>query len=93
MKRSALIRHLTSERRRLLDGDVKNNYTVILELGDDGWWAATCPEVPGTIGQGRTADEAESDLGTSIDFMLDTLRKDAEREMSPSAVRRPANFG
>jgi predicted RNase H-like HicB family nuclease len=28
--------------------------TVIFEPGDDGWWIATIPELPGAFCQGRT---------------------------------------
>ena len=62
-------------------------FTAIFELGDDGWWAATCPEIPGTVGQGRTQDEARADLASSIEFMLEYLRDEGLRKMAPSAER------
>lgn len=72
---------------------MKNEFTVILEFGDDGWWAATCPEVPGTIGQGRTPEAAQEDLGSAIALMLQVLREEALESASPSALRRTATFG
>ena len=44
-----------------------NKYTAILTYNpDDGWWTATCAEVPAAIGQGRTCDEARDNLGEAI---------------------------
>ena len=31
--------------------------TIIFELGQDGWWIATIPEVPGAFSQGRAMAE------------------------------------
>lgn len=66
---------------------MKNEFTAIFELGDDGWWAASCPEIPGTVGQGRTQEEARADLVSSIQFMLEYLRDEAIKEMGPQAQR------
>jgi hypothetical protein len=34
------------------------NLTVVYENGEDGFWIATIPEVPGAVFQGKTKDEA-----------------------------------
>ncbi len=68
-------------------GSVKHEFIAIFELGDDGWWAATCPEIPGTIGQGRTQEAARSDLASSVQFMLEHLRDEAVKNLAPSAQR------
>jgi predicted RNase H-like HicB family nuclease len=33
-------------------------YTAIYERGEDGWWVASCLEMPEAITQGETIDEA-----------------------------------
>ena len=35
-----------------------NDFTIIFEKGEQGWWMATIPEVPGAISQGKTQAEA-----------------------------------
>lgn len=66
---------------------MKNEFTAIFELGDDGWWAATCPEIPGTVGQGRTQEAARVDLASCIESMLEYLRTEGIKKMPPSAER------
>jgi predicted RNase H-like HicB family nuclease len=55
-----------------------NKYTAILMHNpDDGWWTATCAEVPAAIAQGRTADEARENLKEAISLVIDTQRSSA----------------
>ncbi|MEW6636876.1 MAG: type II toxin-antitoxin system HicB family antitoxin [Actinomycetota bacterium] len=56
-------------------------FTAIFERGEDGWWVATCPEVPGAITQGQTIEEARENLKDAIELMLEVMREDAEREL------------
>ncbi|MBI1757439.1 MAG: type II toxin-antitoxin system HicB family antitoxin [Fimbriimonas ginsengisoli] len=42
--------------------------TIVIEPGDQGWWIATVPEVPGAVSQGRTEKEAR-------EMVLDCLRE------------------
>ena len=37
-------------------------FTIIYEMGQDGWWIATIPEVPGAFSQGKTKDEARENV-------------------------------
>ena len=46
-----------------------NSYTAIIDQ-DDGWYVATCPEVPGAIGQGRTKQEVLENLTDAIALVL-----------------------
>ena len=64
---------------------MKAEYTAIFELGDDGWWVATAPEVPAAIGQGRTRDEAGADLAACIPFVLEYMRDEALKNLSERA--------
>lgn len=56
-------------------------FTAIFEHGEDGWWVATCPEVPGAITQGETIEEARVNLKDVIELVLEVMREDAEREL------------
>lgn len=56
-------------------------FTALLERGDQGWWVATCPEVPGAITQGRTVEEARENLKDAIHLMLEDMREDAQEEL------------
>lgn len=37
-----------------------NDFTIIFEKGDEGWWIASIPEIPGAVSQGKSQDEARS---------------------------------
>lgn len=37
---------------------VANDFTIIFEKGEQGWWIATIPEIPGAVSQGKTQAEA-----------------------------------
>ena len=46
------------------------NLPVVLTPGEDGWVVAQCPVLPGCISQGRTRDEALSNVREAIDLCL-----------------------
>ncbi len=59
--------------------------TIIFEIGEQGWWVASIPEVPGAVSQGRTKEEAR-------EMVLDALRELslarlelAKKNLAPSA--------
>ena len=63
-----------------------NKYTAILTYNpDDGWWTATCAEVPAAISQGRTSDEARENLKEAIQLVIETQREAAVRQAGGSA--------
>ena len=72
---------------------MKNEFTVIIEDGGDGWLWAHSPEVPGANGQGRSIEEAKADLASAIELMLEHLRAKAEQDMSPSAIKDRVQVG
>ncbi|MDI7267561.1 MAG: type II toxin-antitoxin system HicB family antitoxin [Myxococcota bacterium] len=39
---------------------------VIIYPGEDGWYVAECPSLPGCISQGRTRDEAIANIREAI---------------------------
>lgn len=57
---------------------MRNEFTAIIEEGENGWWVATSPEVPAAVGQGRSVEEAHEDLRAAIAFVLECQRDEAE---------------
>jgi predicted RNase H-like HicB family nuclease len=47
---------------------------VILYPGEDGFWIVECPSLPGCISQGRTRDEALTNIREAIDLYIEVLR-------------------
>jgi predicted RNase H-like HicB family nuclease len=63
-----------------------NKYTAILtHCDEDGWWTATCAEVPAAITQGRTVEEAKENLKDAIALVLETQREAAMKEAGAAA--------
>ncbi len=54
--------------------------TIIFEPGQDGWWIATIPEVPGAFSQGRTKDEARENVLDALNELMLARRELALRE-------------
>lgn len=44
--------------------------TIVYEQGDDGWVIASIPEVPGTMSQGRTREDARVNVIDALQRML-----------------------
>ena len=63
-----------------------NEFTAIIERADD-WFIAYSPEIPGANGQGKTADEARTNLAEAIALILEDRREDALRGIPESAMR------
>ena len=63
-----------------------NEFTAVFER-HGGWVIAYCPEIPGANGQGRSADEARTNLGEAIALILEDRREDALRGVPESAIR------
>ncbi len=58
--------------------------TIVYEDGDDGWIIASIPEVPGTISQGRTREEARENVIDALQLMLSPETSDERDESSDS---------
>jgi predicted RNase H-like HicB family nuclease len=63
-----------------------NEFTALIEKDGD-WYIATCPEVPGANGQGRTIEECRQNLIEAIALILEDRREDALRAAPPETIR------
>ena len=58
---------------------------------DGEWHIASCPEIPGTNGQGGTKDEARENLAEAIALILEVRREQGLRGVPPEAIRETVN--
>ncbi len=49
---------------------------VILYPGEDGYWVAECPSLPGCISQGKTKEEALANIKEAIRGYIAALDED-----------------
>ena len=49
---------------------------VILYKGEDGYWVAECPSLPGCVSQGKTKEEAITNVKEAIHGYLAALKED-----------------
>lgn len=49
---------------------------VILYMGEDGYWVAECPSLPGCISQGKTKEEAIINIKEAIQGYVVALKED-----------------
>lgn len=49
---------------------------VIIYPGEDGFWVAECPSLPGCISQGRTKEEAITNIKEAIRGYIAALEED-----------------
>ena len=49
---------------------------VLIYPGEDGFWVAECPSLPGCISQGETREEAIRNVREAIDLYIDALQAD-----------------
>ena len=49
---------------------------VIVYPGEDGYWVAECPSLPGCFSQGRTKEEAITNIGEAIRGYVRALEQD-----------------
>ena len=49
---------------------------VVISHGEDGYWVAECPSLPGCISQGRTREEAVENIKEAIEGYVETLKDD-----------------
>ncbi|MEX2016300.1 MAG: type II toxin-antitoxin system HicB family antitoxin [Candidatus Hydrogenedentales bacterium] len=48
---------------------------AIIYPGEDGYWVAECPSLPGCISQGKTRDQALQNIRDAIDLYIETLQE------------------
>jgi len=49
---------------------------VLVYPGEDGFWIAECPSLPGCISQGQTREEAIVNIREAIDLYVEALVED-----------------
>ena len=49
---------------------------VIIYRGEDGYWVAKCPSLPGCISQGKTKEEAVGNIKEAISGYIAALEED-----------------
>jgi predicted RNase H-like HicB family nuclease len=49
---------------------------VILYPGEDGYWVVECPTLPGCISQGKTKEEAITNIKEAIEVYSEALEED-----------------
>lgn len=59
-----------AQRRSAIIELLSTNLTIIYEKGEDGFWIATIPEVPGAFSQGKTKKEARAN---ALEAMLELM--------------------
>lgn len=47
---------------------------VVIFRGEDGYWVAECPSLPGCISQGATRAEAIANIKEAIEGWMETMR-------------------
>lgn len=49
---------------------------VIIYPGEDGYWVAECPSLPGCVSQGETRQQAITNIKEAIIAYVDVLEED-----------------
>ncbi|MFA6471925.1 MAG: type II toxin-antitoxin system HicB family antitoxin [Candidatus Latescibacterota bacterium] len=49
---------------------------VLIYQGEDGYWVAECPSLPGCISQGKTKEEAITNIKEAIEGYILVLKED-----------------
>lgn len=49
---------------------------VVIYPGEDGYWVAECPSLPGCISQGKTKEEAVVNVREAIQAYIEALEED-----------------
>ena len=51
---------------------------VVIKPGEDGFWVAECPSLPGCISQGQSKKEAMENIREAIDGYIEVLEEEGE---------------
>ncbi len=52
---------------------------VVISRGEDGYWVAECPSLPGCISQGSSREEAIANIKEAIEGYIAALEEDGLR--------------
>jgi predicted RNase H-like HicB family nuclease len=47
---------------------------VVIYRGEDGYWVAECPSLPGCVSQGKTKTEAIANIREAIEGWIETAK-------------------
>lgn len=50
---------------------------VVITPGEDGYWVAECPSLPGCVSQGRSREEAIANIKEAIEAYIAALQEDS----------------
>ena len=56
----------------------KINRKILLSLGEDGYYVVEIPSLPGCISQGKTREEAISNIQQAMKLYIESLIQDGE---------------
>ena len=76
-----------------MGGDMKAEFTAIIEPAPEGGHWAICPEVPGANGQGETIEEAKNNLREAIELILEDRRQDMLRGLPKDVIQEKVVIG
>ncbi len=48
---------------------------VVIAPGEDGYWVAECPSLPGCVSQGRTREEAIVNIKEAVEGYIAALQE------------------
>ncbi len=51
---------------------------IIIKPGEDGFWVAECPSLPGCISQGQSRKEAVQNIREAIEGYIEVLEEEGE---------------
>lgn len=65
---------------------------VVIYSGEDGYWVAECPSLPGCISQGETKEGAITNIKEAISLYIETLAEDNLDYLNISANKKSNNL-
>ena len=60
--------------RSLLRSTLRSMRQVVIHRGEDGFWVAEVPSLPGCLSQGATKEEAITNVREAIDLWIEAAR-------------------
>jgi predicted RNase H-like HicB family nuclease len=51
---------------------------VIIYPGEDGYWVAECPSLPGCLSQGESKEDAINNIKEAIELYIEVLRDEGQ---------------
>jgi len=61
-------------------------FKVFITTGEDGWYIAECPALPGCVSQGKTVDQALENIKDAIQGCLEVRNERAVAKAEQTVV-------